>query len=177
MMNERTRSGLAFSSPCKGEVGAQRREGVKRRFRRLRGAQRAARMLRRSMTKAERRLWRHLRNRNLAGFKFRRQHVIGRFVVDFWCSRCKLAIELDGGQHGQGWNRAKDAAQTAWLNHHGITVLRFWNHEVMGNLQAVLETIRAEAIRLSGGSTPTPALPLPGGGGEVRLAGDGRGGV
>ena len=95
--------------------------------------------LRRNMTKAERALWAELRDRRLAGFKFRRQHPLGPYVLDFFCEANKLVIEVDGGQHAD--DPARDAARTAWLEAHGCRVLRFWNNEVLANLPAVLTTI------------------------------------
>ncbi|TVR97492.1 MAG: endonuclease domain-containing protein [Rhodospirillales bacterium] len=98
-----------------------------------------ARRLRRDGTDAERRLWRHLRNRGLDGHKFRRQHPIAGFVADFACVEARLVVEVDGGQHGG----AADARRTAALHRHGFTVLRFWNNEVLVNTEGVIETIRA----------------------------------
>ena len=100
-----------------------------------------ARRLRQRMTDAERKLWAGLRDRQLAGFKFRRQHPLGRYVVDFLDDTHKLVIEIDGGQHA---DRAKeDKLRTAWLEREGCRVLRFWNNEVLKNLSGVLQTIRA----------------------------------
>ena len=112
-----------------------------------------ARGLRRRMTDAERLLWRALRNRALAGHKFRRQHPIGQFIADFACPIRRLVIELDGGQHAD--RREQDDARTRILARQGYRVLRFWNNEVLNNLAGVLETIGAELAR-----TPHPG-PLP----------------
>ena len=101
----------------------------------------AARRQRREATGVERRLWHALRASALP-WKLRRQHPIGRRIVDFACPRCKLAIELDGGQHdaeAQG-----DTRRTAEIAGHGYRVIRFWNNEVIDNLDGVLETIRRE---------------------------------
>ena len=92
---------------------------------------RNARDLRRNPTEAERTLWRHLRQRHVAGRKFRRQHPIGRYVLDFVCLETKLVIELDGGQHAD--REAEDQGRTAWLEARGYRVLRFWNTEVFEN--------------------------------------------
>jgi very-short-patch-repair endonuclease len=101
-----------------------------------------ARDLRRGMTDAERLLWRHLRRRQVEGLKFRRQHPLGCFIVDFVCIEAALVIEIDGGQHGE--RLAQDAARTAWLNRQGYRVLRFWNNEVLDNIDAVRQAIWSE---------------------------------
>ena len=98
-----------------------------------------ARALRRDATRAERRLWQHLRDRRLGGFKFRRQHPLGPYVLDFFCEAQGLVVELDGRQHAD--RVAEDAARTAWLETQGLRVLRFWNYQVDENLEGVLETI------------------------------------
>ena len=88
--------------------------------------------LRHNPTDAEKRLWHHLRNRQLDGHRFRRQVPLSRYVVDFACLEARVVIEVDGGQHG--WRAEADAARTAWLEANGFRVLRFWNNEVLGNL-------------------------------------------
>ncbi len=98
-----------------------------------------ARALRKGATRAEQRLWRHLRDRRLGGFKFRRQHPLGPYVLDFYCEDQGLVVELDGRQHAD--RAAQDAARTAWLQARGHRVLRFWNHQVNDTLEGVLETI------------------------------------
>ena len=98
-----------------------------------------ARKLRHQNTDAERLLWRHLRNRQLAGHKFRRQLVIDPYVVDFACIEAKLIVEADGGQHMERLN--EDAERTAYLVSMGYKVLRFWNHEILTDTDAVLEAI------------------------------------
>jgi len=100
-----------------------------------------ARSLRQRSTDAERVLWHHLRNRHLAGAKFRRQHPIGRFVVDFLCLELGLIVELDGGQH---LDSEADKQRDDWLNKEGYRVLRFWNNEVLKNTNAVLERVMLE---------------------------------
>src|SRR4029078_7775793 len=100
---------------------------------------RTAKRLRRDQTDAERRIWFHLRDRRLGGSKFRRQVPIDRFVFDFACIERKVIIELDGGQHDQ--NRARDAGRTRLLESMGYLVLRFWNNDVMSNVDGVLEVI------------------------------------
>jgi very-short-patch-repair endonuclease len=98
-----------------------------------------ARRLRRNQTDAERVLWFRLRDRRLAGWKFKRQVPIDRFVVDFFCADLKLIVELDGGQHDQ--DREKDADRTRVLDAMGYLVLRFWNNDVLRNIDGVLEEI------------------------------------
>jgi len=99
-----------------------------------------ARRLRRTMTDAERRLWSHLRNRTLLGYKFRRQAPVGHYVADFACMQCRLIVEVDGGQHGAC---VADAVRTQALQAEGYRVLRFWNNDVLLRTQAVLEQILA----------------------------------
>lgn len=105
----------------------------------------AARQLRRQPTEAERELWRHLRERKVVGLRFRRQHALERFVLDFYCAEARLAIEVDGGVHDQQGDR--DAARTAALEQHGIRVLRFANEQVFRDLPQVLATIASAAAR------------------------------
>jgi very-short-patch-repair endonuclease len=100
-----------------------------------------ARQLRRSLTPAECKLWFHLRNAQLGAY-FRRQHPIGRFVVDFYCAKANLVIELDGDSHAA--QTEYDAERTRWLQiHKRCRVLRFTNREVFYQLQAVLDEIKA----------------------------------
>jgi very-short-patch-repair endonuclease len=106
-----------------------------------------ARQLRRHETDAERKLWMRLRARQLAGAKFRRQQPPGPFVGDFCCLDRKLVVELDGSQHSAG----TDQARTAYLEGYGYTVLRFWDNEVLQNIESVLERIAATLNAL----TPT----------------------
>jgi very-short-patch-repair endonuclease len=102
-----------------------------------------ARALRKEQTEAEQKLWTSLRNRQLNGRKFRRQHAIADYVLDFYCNECKLAIELDGNYHNQNDSKEYDLARTTLLNQYGITVIRFWNEEVIKETEKVLEKIRA----------------------------------
>jgi len=98
-----------------------------------------ARALRKAPTEAERRLWSRLRRGQLDGCRFRRQAPIGRYIVDFVCFERRLVVEIDGGQHAL---RARaDGARTAWLESQGFTVVRFWNHEVLGNTDGVVEAL------------------------------------
>lgn len=100
-----------------------------------------ARDLRKNQTDAERMLWAHLRDRRLKGKKFRRQQPVGRFFLDFYCPEARLAIELDGGQHDTPEQKAYDQSRTKELHARGITVLRYWDHEVWNNLESILKTI------------------------------------
>jgi len=103
--------------------------------------QQYARELRLTTTEAEQKLWSLLRNRQLKGKKFRRQHAIARYIVDFYCNECKLAIELDGKFHSETERKAYDKARTSMLNELGVTVLRFWNEEVIKDSAKVIDEI------------------------------------
>ena len=118
-----------------------------------------ARKLRRNPTWAERALWRELRNRRFAVFKFRRQYPIGPYVLDFYCVRARLAIELDGDPHGWPRQQAHDLDRSADLAKERIRVLRFWNVDIKENLEGVLATILAE-LKPGNGWNPHPG-PLP----------------
>lgn len=100
-----------------------------------------ARNLRKNQTEAEQILWSKLRSRQLSGFKFRRQHPIESYVLDFYCSETHLAIEIDGGQHTENKNIERDNDRTAYLNQKGIRVIRFWNNDVIKHLDEVLTEI------------------------------------
>jgi very-short-patch-repair endonuclease len=103
----------------------------------------AAKQLRKTLTSAEEVLWNALRNRQLAGLKFRRQYPVGRFILDFFCPTCKLVIEVDGEIHDQQLDY--DTARTQQLKSHGYRVLRFSNRHILTNLPAVLSEIVAIA--------------------------------
>jgi very-short-patch-repair endonuclease len=100
-----------------------------------------ARALRRDQTDAERKLWSILRNRQLEGFKFRRQVAIDRFFADFACVQAKLVVELDGGQHAE--RVMEDAERTQVLEACGWRVIRFWNHDVLAESDGVAQSILA----------------------------------
>ena len=102
------------------------------------------RALRSQATEVELLLWKHLRGRRLKGYKFRRQVVIGSYIVDFACLEAKLIIEADGGQHAD--QAVYDAKRTARLEAMGYRVMRFWNHEILGELNHVLEQIQTALI-------------------------------
>jgi very-short-patch-repair endonuclease len=110
-----------------------------------------ARRLRKHSTDLEQHLWRHLRGRQIEGFKFRRQQPVGRYVVDFVNLEKKVVVEVDGGQHALN---PGDKIRDEWLRAEGYKVLRFWDNQVFSNLQGVLENIRDALL------TPHPA-PLP----------------
>jgi len=103
-----------------------------------------ARQLRVEATNVERKLWARLRSAQMEGFSFRRQHPIGPFIIDFYCAPLKLAIELDGGQHAD--RRGYDAARTRFLESKGIHVIRFWNTDVIENIEGVLAAAHREVI-------------------------------
>jgi very-short-patch-repair endonuclease len=99
-----------------------------------------ARELRQTSTDAEYRLWSPLRNRGL-GIKFRRQHPIGPYIVDFFSLEAKVVVELDGGHHNEDGKRRADDQRTRFLESRGCRILRFWNNEVLQNTDAVLTRI------------------------------------
>lgn len=101
--------------------------------------QQRARQLRKEQTPAEQKLWRALRSRNLEGFKFRRQHPIDRFIVDFYCAEVRLVIEVDGDVHAA--QEEYDATRTEWLQTAGCTVMRFQNRDVLQRLDDVAQEI------------------------------------
>lgn len=101
-----------------------------------------AKLLRKNQTEAEQKLWRYLRNRNLDGFKFRRQHYIRHYIVDFYCAEKMLSIELDGGIHKNKEVVIYDKSRTEYLEQLGIKEIRFKNEEVLTNVFTVLEKIR-----------------------------------
>src|SRR5438477_8570280 len=100
-----------------------------------------ARYLRKHATGCERILWRHLRNRKFAGYKFRRQHPIDAYVLDFYCPSLELAIELDGSGHAYPGRQKREKARTQFLAQRGIVVIRFWNRQVRTELDSVLRAI------------------------------------
>jgi very-short-patch-repair endonuclease len=119
-----------------------------------------AKRLRRDLTDVERKLWRWLRDRGLGGAKFRRQHPIGRYVVDFACVEAGLVVEVDGGQHAE--RRAQDAARTRYLEAQGFRVIRFWNNEVSENIEGVMATIDSALEKPSPQPSPASGRGSPG---------------
>ena len=109
-----------------------------------------SRGLRRKETGAERRLWRLLRDRRFSGFKFRRQFPIGPYYLDFYCPESGLAVELDGGVHGEPEKKAKDKERDDFLRANGIVVLRFWNHQLGTQLEVVRSEIWRALVRRRG---------------------------
>jgi len=102
----------------------------------------AARRMRRELTDPEARLWKHIKGEQLGGFRFRRQHPIGRYVLDFYCPAARLAVELDGGQHAEDCRQvAHDQERDRFLVENGIRVLRFWDTDVLKRTEAVLQEI------------------------------------
>ena len=99
------------------------------------------RELRRKQTEAEKTFWAHVRNEQFHRLKFFRQYSVGPYILDFFCPMIKLAVELDGGQHNQAEIREYDAARSEYLSAHGIDLLRFWNHDVLLDVQSVLSRI------------------------------------
>lgn len=99
-----------------------------------------AKSLRTTMTDAEQKIWHHLRQRQLNNLKFRRQQIIGNYIADFVCFETKLIIEIDGGQHTE----ETDKDRTEFLEKEGYKILRFWNNDVLNNIDGVLETILSE---------------------------------
>ena len=106
-----------------------------------------AKKLRINSTDTEKYLWKYLRGKQLTGFKFRRQHTIGRYIVDFVNLERRIIIELDGGQHLEN---KKDKLRDKWLKERGYDVLRFWDNEVLMNVEGVLEVIKEKI------SSPSP---------------------
>ena len=106
-----------------------------------------AKALKREMTEAEKILWGELRNSKLCGFKFRRQHPIGKFVADFYCHSKKLVIELDGGIHEQVEIQERDRERTQEMQEFGLTIARFKNEEVEHNLNDVLAALKVLLLK------------------------------
>ena len=120
-----------------------------------------ARRLRREMSDAESKLWSELRGRRFVGCKFRRQRPVGAYIVDFVCYEPKLVIEIDGGQHGRREQSEDDRERTRWLSANGFKVIRFWNDEVLQNLDGVLEVILKEIDSLRQQGPPHRPGPSP----------------
>lgn len=122
---------IPISSPARGEginVRVARRAPIATEM------QRRARVLRSRMTDAERKLWFALRGRRFANFKFRRQVPLGRYIADFVCFEARLVIEADGGQHAGSMH---DKLRDRWVIANGFRMLRFWNNDVLSNLEGV----------------------------------------
>ncbi len=115
-----------------------------------------ARKLRQSATDAEKLMWQLLRGRQINNAKFRRQHPIGQYVLDFYCHDLKLAIELDGSQHNETEQKRYDDKRTDCLEQQGIRILRFWNNQVLQETEAVLEAVYQATVDLSLTPGPSP---------------------
>src|SRR5690242_12444466 len=100
-----------------------------------------ARQMRKEPTAAEQRLWRLLRNRRLVGYKFRRQHPFGLYILDYYCPAAGLVIELDGDTHADAEAQKRDAERTEYLERRGLKVLRFWNVELTENEEGIVSRI------------------------------------
>ncbi len=118
-------------------------------------AKERARTLRTAMSDAEKRLWGRLRKRQVDAYRFRRQHPLGRYIVDFVCLEARLVVEVDGGQPME--RVGYEQKRSAWRGKHGFRVLRFWNHEVMNQTEAVM-TVISEALHAS---IQPPSSPSP----------------
>jgi very-short-patch-repair endonuclease len=137
------------SPALRGKAGMGVRKAVQR-----------ARELRRNPTDTERKLWHHIRDKQIENFRFRRQRPIGKYIVDFICLEANLVIELDGGQHAE--QLQYDAERTKYLTAQGLHVLRYWNNDVMQNIAGVLEDIRTALIQRVSLSTPSRPSPREG---------------
>jgi very-short-patch-repair endonuclease len=104
--------------------------------------------MRRNATRAERRLWQGLRREQVAGFRFRRQVILGRFIAGFACREARMTVEVDAATHSTEEEIARDAARSAALAAQGFAIPRFTNEDVHGNLDGVLETIRVRLMEL-----------------------------
>jgi len=104
--------------------------------------------LRRNQTDAERALWTKVRNKQFLETKFFRQYSIGPYILDFYCPTLKFAVELDGGQHNQGDKEKYDAARSEYLKAQGIDVMRFWNNEVLLDIESVLSKLALKVTPL-----------------------------
>lgn len=126
------------------------------------GAIQRARALRRRQTDAEGLLWWELKNRNLNGYKFVRQVPLGSYVADFVCREHRLVIEVDGGQHSDSNH---DGLRTEWLNQHGYSVIRFWNHQILNErssvLTMILDVLAGHLTEVSKEARFWPATPSP----------------
>ena len=123
-----------------------------------------ARRSRVEQTDAEILMWQLLRNRGFFGHKFRRQHASPPYVRDFYCEELKLAIELDGGHHNEDSTHVRDQRRTRELEARGVVVVRYWNHAVLNDTEAVLEDLMVRVSECS----PSPPAPLPLGEGRKR---------
>jgi very-short-patch-repair endonuclease len=131
-----------------------------------------ARSLRGQHTDAEQVMWRVLRNRRFLDLKFRRQHSFPPYILDFYCDDLKLAVELDGGQHNTDTGLSRDEGRSIYLRSRGVQVVRYWNHDVLGKLETVLEDLM---LQIQSRRAPSPPAPLPEGEGRNMPSPSGRG--
>jgi very-short-patch-repair endonuclease len=117
---------------------------------------RHARQMRKNLTPPEARLWQALRRKGVSGLKFRRQHPIGPFILDFFCASARLAIEVDGVLHDCDDNPARDERRDLWLERHGLTVLRVPASAIRDNLEGVLALIAQRAAHAGQGPAEGP---------------------
>ncbi len=107
-----------------------------------------AKDLRKNTTEAEKALWEKLKQKQLGGYKFRRQHPIHKFIVDFYCHKLKLVVEVDGGYHNEPEQRGKDKKRTELLESQGVKVIRFSNDDVLKRISDVIEKIKKEITQI-----------------------------
>ena len=107
------------------------------------------RYLRKNATDAERKLWSILRSRQMAGLKFFRQYSAGPYILDFYCPERRLSIEVDGGQHADVYSQQHDAHRDRYLKELNIRVIRFWDNDVLQNIEGVGQKIKEEVERNS----------------------------
>lgn len=112
------------------------------------------RKLRQQPTRAEAFLWFHLRNKKLLGYKFRRQHGVGRYVLDFFCAKLMLGIEVDGATHLDPAKKEHDEVRQRWIEAQGVRIVRFTDNEILADPDAVLEKLRQLIL-----SSPDPSSP------------------
>lgn len=112
-----------------------------------------AKTMRHNATDAENLMWQLLRAKRFMNLKFRRQHVIKPYIVDFYCHELGLVVELDGSQHGTDDGKEYDAERTKFLEALGLKVVRYWNHDVLGNTEVVLESLWSVCLELKSKST------------------------
>ena len=122
------------------------------------------------MTDAELRLWSRIRLRQLEGFQFYRQRIIGNYIVDFFCPTAKLVIEVDGGQHLSGCVAKSDVVRDSHMTDHGLKVLRFTDTDVLTNIEGVVDIIVANLA--SAAKANPPVSPFSKGGGTKRIGGE-----
>ena len=120
-----------------------------------------ARQLRKKETWAEKLMWRWLRDRRFSGYKFRRQHPVGDYVLDFFCEEARLNVELDGSRHGFPDQRKHDTDREAYLKSRGVKTLRFWNSHLRRNAQSIRDAIFNELQSCAPHPLPGYTKPMP----------------